>query len=140
MARVTRYYIIPFVPVAGDRRGCEPKYLGLHHGQATGMHGKELALNGNNRNFREDYYIVKWTMEEKDFDALDAMSDVIDISRTKVATVETKDKLTAIGINVSLATSEDQVENRIFAWLSDEPTKTIATEPAFTRNPHSLVG
>lgn len=138
MARETRYYIVPFEPVIGDRLGYKPKYLHLNKGRATGKTPEELESNGRNRNFRVDYYLIKWTMEEKDFDALDAMSDVIDVSRTEVATVETKSKLTAIGVDVSLAVSEDQVENRIFAWLSNEPSKTIATEPAFTNNPHSL--
>lgn len=132
MAQVTRYYIIPFVPVAGDRRGCEPKYQRLFTGRATAASQVELPSIGNNRKWRVDFYLVKITQEEADFAALDAQTDVIDVSRNKMVDSETKDKLAEIGVDVTLANTEDQVENRIFAWISDEPTKTIATERAFT--------
>ncbi len=139
MAVVTRYYIIPFEDEGSPRRGATPKYLNLFTGMTIGKAPLEDRPDGEDRIFKEDYFLIKITQEEKDFDSLDVQVDVVDVSRGGVADIATKNKLTAIGVNVSLAVSADQVENEIFSWLSNESGKTIATEPQFINNSHAAI-
>lgn len=123
---VIRFFLIPLVKELGGQTGTEPtgqivpKYIPLFpKGKAFGQIASEIAPTGKLRNYREDFYVVKFIANaEADFDGLRAQSDVIDLSSDEVK--NNKTALEVLGIDVSgldAGSSAADFEKRVYSWL-----------------------
>ena len=95
-------------------------------GKVSGQVAKELAPTGLDRNFLQNYYVVKITtkLPESSFDTLDGQADVIDITPGGKI-LDNKTELEALGIDLSLAVTERDAEYELFEWLLDVSSKDI---------------
>lgn len=128
----TRYYVVPVV--VSETGEVEPKYLNLMLGEKTGLIGPELPSR-DSREFREPYYVVKITAkDEAEFVEFDKMSDAINVTSTEI--LGKVSELEEIGVDLTTATSVEDMEKSVVEWLTGRTGFSFTTIPDFAANPH----
>jgi len=121
-----QYYLIPF-ETDSNLLFCDaqPKYLDLLGEGARGFIALEQAPVGSKRTWKQAYYIVKTINAAT---ALDAMTDVIELTQANLSKTPSRNLMSALGIDVTGLDAQstlDEYMTRIFAWLYDDATLTL---------------
>lgn len=122
---VRRFFLVPIHVTPGNINLYDPEYMKELGEAATA--GKICCFigkrRGNDSFLRSNFIVSVDANSERDFQVLDGLADVVEITADKITQQSIKDRLFQLGVDMSgigTASRAEDVERRVVHWLLEQ--------------------